>query len=59
MGIALRLYGEGGGHYSCRGKTLKGMFAKNERGYMLMAKNKRFRSLIISLLSFSLSGKNC
>ena len=32
-------------------KGLKGLFAKNERGYRLMAKNKRFWSLIILLLS--------
>ena len=32
-------------------KTLKGVFAKNERGYRRNAKNKRFRSLLILLLS--------
>ena len=36
MGNALRLYG--GGSYSCRGKTLKGVFAKNERGIGLRRK---------------------
>ena len=30
---------------------LKGVFAKNERGYRLTAKNKRFWSLLILLLS--------
>ena len=30
---------------------LKGVFAKNERGYRRNAKNKRFRSLLILLLS--------
>jgi len=32
-------------------KNLKGVFAKNERGYRLKAKNKRFWSLLILLLS--------
>ena len=31
--------------------SLKGVFAKNERGYRLTAKNKRFWSLLILLLS--------
>ena len=31
--------------------NLKGVFAKNERGYRRNAKNKRFRSLLILLLS--------
>ena len=31
--------------------ALKGVFAKNERGYTLTAKNKRFLSLLILLLS--------
>ena len=31
--------------------SLKGVFAKNERGYRLNAKNKRFWSLLILLLS--------
>ena len=31
--------------------TLKGVFAKNERGYRLNAIKKRFRSLLILLLS--------
>jgi len=32
-------------------KNLKGVFANNKRGYRLTAKNKRFRSLLILLLS--------
>ena len=31
--------------------SLKGVFGKNERGYRLTAKNKRFLSLLILLLS--------
>ena len=36
---------------TCRFLILKGVFAKNERGYKLTAKNKRFWSLLILLLA--------
>ena len=35
----------------CHATKLKGVFAKNERGYRLMAKNYSFWSLLILLLS--------
>ena len=34
-----------------RNNQIKEVFAKNERGYRLTAKNNRFRSLLILLLS--------
>ena len=38
-------------HVQCRRFNLKGVFAKNERGYRHTAKNKRFWSLLILVLS--------
>ena len=55
-----------GGRVSCEGgrgmvieKVLKGVLAKNERGYRRNAKNKRFRSLLILLLSVASIRKIC
>ena len=41
----------GGGGNACLLFFLKGVFVINERGYRLMAKNKRVWSLLILLLS--------
>ena len=54
---SVRKWGGKGGMWSCGGGYnslylyLKGVFAKNEKGFGLTAKNKRFWSLLILLLS--------